>query len=100
MNARSDDSLNSSGDITTSTMQNYSSNSQQMYHGDESDEGLDSMSSADAARLPYDSDDQDAYRQQIREKSHPSQIWHRVSTQRHIYTPQTAGIHISEEATV
>ncbi|CAF5129350.1 unnamed protein product, partial [Rotaria socialis] len=40
-------------------MQNYSSNSQQMYHGDESDEGLDSMSSADAARLPYDSDDQD-----------------------------------------
>ncbi|CAF3643077.1 unnamed protein product [Rotaria socialis] len=100
MNARSDDSLNSSGDITSSTMQNYSSNSQQMYHGDESDEGLDSMSSADAARLPYDSDDQDAYRQQIREKSHPSQIWHRVSTQRHIYTPQTAGIHISEEATV
>ncbi|CAF1223073.1 unnamed protein product [Rotaria sordida] len=100
VNHRSDDSLNSSGDITSSTVQHYSLHSKQVYYGDESDEGLDSMSSADTARMPYDSDDQDAYRQQIREKSHPSQIWPRISTQRHIYTPQIAGIHISEEATV
>ncbi|CAF4043900.1 unnamed protein product [Rotaria sp. Silwood2] len=71
MNGRSDDSLNSSGDITSSVMQHYSLHSKQVYYADESDEGLDSMSSADTARMPYDSDDQDAYRQQIREKSHP-----------------------------
>ena len=51
-----------------------------------------------------------AYRQQIREKSQPAQIggshpWHRLIGQRpaghaQIYTPQTAGIHISEAATV
>lgn len=66
-----------------------------------------------------------AYRQQLREKSQPAHIvciqhrrrfvgercvslqshpWHRISGQRagnpQIYTPQTAGIHISEAATV
>ncbi|CAF0750967.1 unnamed protein product [Adineta steineri] len=101
VNGRSDDSLNTSADISNSTIQPYTSLPNQGYYGDESDEGLDSMSSVDAARLPYDSDDQDAYRQQIREKSYPNPIWYPASsTQRHIYTPQTAGIHISEEATV
>ncbi len=75
LNGRSDESLNSSGDLTSSTIQNYPA---QVY-GDESDEGLvnsfrsfitisikktiisfqDSMSSADTARVPYDSDDAD-----------------------------------------
>jgi len=100
LNGRSDESLNSGEDITSSTVQNHHSLPAQVYYGDESDEGLDSMSSADTPRVPYDSDDPDAYRQQLREKSHPTQIWHRVTNPRHIFIPQTAGIHISEEATV
>ncbi|CAF4853287.1 unnamed protein product, partial [Rotaria sp. Silwood1] len=47
------------------------------------------------------------YRQQLREKSQPSHVshpWHRITGQRQaniqIYTPQVAGIHISEAATV
>jgi hypothetical protein len=40
LNARSDDSLNSSGDITSSTIQNHHSLPGPVYHGDESDEGL------------------------------------------------------------
>jgi len=113
---RSSESLNSSGDIPSpeqrSAKRLYPPRSLHAYYGDESDEGLDSMSSADTGlshnhnRVPYDSDDQDAYRQQLREKSQPSHIplpWHRITTQRkniQIYTPQTAGIHISEAATV
>ncbi|UJR08987.1 hypothetical protein I4U23_013237 [Adineta vaga] len=100
-NGPSDDSLNTSADMSSSTIQPYASLPSQVYYGDESDEGLDSMSSVETTRVPYDSDDQDAYRQQLREKSYPSHIWHRLSSsQRQIYTPQTAGIHISEEATV
>lgn len=90
----SSNSLNDMGDLSSSTIQN------QPYYGDESDEGLDSMSSADTPHAPYDSDDPDVYRQQLREKALPSQIWHRASKQRHIFTPQTTGIHISEETTV
>ncbi|CAF0801349.1 unnamed protein product [Adineta steineri] len=114
---RSNESLDSSSDLPSleqrSAIQQYPVRSIHTYYGDESDEGLDSMSSADTAfshnhnRPPYDSDDQDAYRQQLREKSQPTHIshpWHRVSGQRQgniqIYTPQTAGIHISEAATV
>lgn len=51
-----------------------------------------------------------AYRQKLRERSQPSHSsivmhpWHRLmghrSGQVQIYTPQTAGIHISEAATV
>ncbi|CAF0736235.1 unnamed protein product [Rotaria sordida] len=117
INVRSDESLDSSGDIPTSeqrsTIHHYPTRSIHAYFGDESDEGLDSMSSADTAfshnhnRVPYDSDDQDAYRQQLREKSQPSHVshpWHRITGQRQaniqIYTPQVAGIHISEAATV
>ncbi|CAF1244675.1 unnamed protein product [Adineta ricciae] len=100
-NGPSDDSLNDSADMSNSTIQHNSSLPTQVYYGDESDEGLDSMSSVETTRVPYDSDDQDAYRQQLREKSYPSHIWQRISSsQRHICTPQTAGIHISEEATV
>jgi hypothetical protein len=40
MNGRSDESLNSSGDLTSSTRQQYSSQPTQVYYGDESDEGL------------------------------------------------------------
>ncbi|UJR37223.1 hypothetical protein I4U23_029932 [Adineta vaga] len=115
--ARSNESLDSSGDMPSSeprsAVPHYPVRSVHTYYGDESDEGLDSMSSADTAfshnqtRVPYDSDDQDAYRQQLREKSQPTHIshpWHRISGQRQgnvqIYTPQTAGIHISEPATV
>jgi hypothetical protein len=39
LNRRSDESLNSSGDLTSSTIQNYPSFPSQVY-GDESDEGL------------------------------------------------------------
>ncbi|CAF2070223.1 unnamed protein product [Rotaria magnacalcarata] len=113
---RSNESLDSSGDIPTSdqrSTRHYPLRPIHSYFGDESDEGLDSMSSADTAfshnhnRVPYDSDDQETYRQQLREKSQPSHIphpWHRVTGQRpsniQIYTPQMAGIHISEAATV
>ncbi|CAF1662431.1 unnamed protein product [Adineta ricciae] len=114
---QSNESLESSGDMPSSEQRcaipHYPTRSVPTYYGDESDEGLDSMSSADTAfshnqtRVPYDSDDQDAYRQQLREKSQPTHIshpWHRLSGPRQgnvqIYTPQTAGIHISEAATV
>lgn len=40
MNGRSNESLNSSGDLTSSTVQNYNSLPTQVYYGDESDEGL------------------------------------------------------------
>jgi len=40
LNARSDESLSSSGDMTSSTVQNYHSLPGQVYYADESDEGL------------------------------------------------------------